>query len=155
NHAMTVILAAHVASTTTGTPTGDVSFNAPQGTPNAAIGFLTLDASGNTIEPNPNPGTKIPGGAYTLKAHYGGDQTFAQSDDATGVPVTVDKENSGVLAELVTFDPLTGNITNTNAATFAFGSPYILRIDIENSIGTATTCQPLLNGGNLNGCAFD
>src|SRR5262249_20830202 len=82
NHAMTVILAAHVASTTTGTPTGDVSFNAPQGTPNAAIGFLTLDASGNTIEPNPNPGTKIPGGAYTLKAHYGGDQTFAQSDDA-------------------------------------------------------------------------
>src|SRR5437016_10269948 len=36
----------------------------------------------------------------------------------------------------------------------AYGSPYILRMDILNSIGTSTNCQPLVQATNP-GCAFD
>ncbi len=45
------------------------------------------------------------------------------------------------------------SITSTNATSVAYGSPYILRIDILNSSGNA--CQPLQTGGTLTGCAVD
>jgi hypothetical protein len=101
--------------------------------------------------------TFLPGGSYTVKAHYAGDGNFAASDDPTGVAVTVNKENSKVQYGIVTFDPVTGNITNTNATAFTYGSPYILRIDILNSTGNTTNCQPLANVANppVSGCAVD
>jgi len=77
-----------------------------------------------------------------------GDGTFAPSD-STGVPITVNKENSRLQVGIVTFDIVTGNITSTNATSVAYGSPYILRMDILNSTNSA--CQPLATGGSNNG----
>ncbi|HYL64560.1 MAG TPA: Ig-like domain repeat protein, partial [Candidatus Methylomirabilis sp.] len=37
----------------------------------------------------------------------------------------------------------------------AYGSPYILRMDILNSTGTAANCQPLVTSGTTSGCALD
>jgi hypothetical protein len=87
-----------------------------------------------------------------VKAHYAGDGNFAASDDPTGVAVTVMKESSRLQYGIVTMGA-TGNILSTNATSFAYGSPYILRIDILNSTNTA--CQPLVTGGVTTGCAVD
>lgn len=145
-HGTSVTLSATVASTTTGTPTGDVSFPAPTAV-NGGVGAATLTAGTATLQ------TKfLPGGSYSLKAHYTGDGTFAPSDDPTGVSVTVNKEPSKLQAGIVTFDSA-GNILSTNATSFAYGSPYILRFDILNSSGQA--CQPLVALGTTTGCAFD
>src|SRR5215469_4053472 len=145
-HGQSVSLSATVTSTS-GTPTGDVSFIAPTSV-NGGIGSVML--SGGTARATT---TLLPGGSYSLKAHYAGDGTFAPSDDPTGVPVTVNKENSRLQYGIVTFDPVTGNIISTNATTFAYGSPYILRIDILNS--TTSACQLLVSPASTAGCAFD
>src|SRR5205807_6688452 len=48
---------------------------------------------------------------------------------------------------------LAGNVSSTPFATsFAYGSPYILRMDILKSTGT---CLPFIAGGGTGGCAFD
>jgi hypothetical protein len=139
-----------------GTPTGDVSFTcgtqaclSATAALTGGTGFATL--SGGTVTV---PSKTLPGGTYTVKAHYAGDGTFAPSDDLTGVAVTVNKENSRLQVGIVTQDPNTGNIISTNATSFAYGSPYILRFDILNSTGTATNCQPATTGV-VSGCALD
>lgn len=147
-HGQLVTLAATVTSGS-GTPSGDVSFPAPTAV-NGGVGSATLNAGGVASLST----TFLPGGPYTLKAHYAGDGNFAASDDPTGVPVNVTPENSKLQVGIVTFSPTTGAITSTNATTFAYGSPYILRIDILNSAGTATNCQPLTTGVTT-GCALD
>jgi len=149
-HGASVTLSATVASTTTGTPTGDVSFPAPTAV-NGGVGAATLSAGTATLQT-----TFLPGGSYSLKAHYAGDGTFAPSDDPTGVSMTVNPEASKLQAGIVTFDSA-GNVLSANATTFAYGSPYILRFDILNHTGTSTNCQPLTatTQAQLSGCAFD
>src|SRR6266566_116889 len=148
-HGTSVAAAVTVAQTSgTVVPTGDVSLLAPTSV-NGGIGSGTLSSGIATFNT-----TFLPGGSYNVKAHYAGDGTFAPSDDATGVPVVVNKENSRLQMGIVTFDPVTGNLTSTNATSFAYGSPYILRLDILNSLGTNTNCQPLTQTNNP-GCAFD
>lgn len=152
-HGQTVTLSATVASTSTGTPTGDVSFIAPTNV-DGGVAFATLSGGTTSLTVPSTSFTGLPGGSYNLKAHYAGDGTFAPSDDPTGVPVVVNKENSGLLAEMVTFNSA-GNITSTNATTFPYGSGPDLRFDILNHTGTASTCQPLVLNGVVTGCAFD
>lgn len=147
-HGTSVTLAATVTSGS-GTPTGDVSFPLPT-TVNGGVGSAPLNGSGTASLAT----TLLPGGTYTVKAHYAGDGNFAASDDPTGVPVTVTPENSKLQVGIVTFDPISNNVTSTNATTIAYGSPYILRIDILNHTGTATNCQPLTTGVTT-GCALD
>lgn len=153
-HGASVTLSATVTSGS-GTPTGDVSFPGPVPPPstnvNGGIGDATLNGSGVASLST----TFLPGGSYTLKAHYAGDGNFAASDDPTGVPVTVNKENSGLLYGIVTFDPISGAIVSTNATSLVYGSPYILRMDILNHTGTSANCQPLVTGGVTTGCAVD
>jgi len=147
-HGTSVAAAVTVAQTSgTVVPTGDVSLIAPTSV-NAGIGSGTLSSGTATFNT-----TSLPGGSYNLKAHYAGDGTFAPSDDSTGVPVVVNKENSRLQMGIVTFDPVTGNITSTNATSFAYGSPYILRLDILNS--TTSGCQLLVTPAVTAGCAFD
>jgi hypothetical protein len=148
-HGTAVAAQVTVNSTTTGTPTGDVSLLAPT-VVNGGIAAATLSGNVATLS-----NVLLPGGSYTVKAHYAGDGTFAASDDPTGVPVNVAKENSTLLAGIVTFDPTTGNILSTNATSFAYGSPYIFRADVLNSTGNASNCQPLVQNGASSGCAFD
>jgi Pro-kumamolisin, activation domain/Bacterial Ig-like domain (group 3) len=130
-----------------GTPTGDFSLLAPAGTANGGGNSGTLSGGTQTLT-----GVILPGGTYNLTAHYAGDTTFAPSDSG-GVPVTVNKENSGLQVGIITFNPATGAITSTSATSFAYGSPYILRFDILNH--TLSACQPFLSGGATAGCASD
>jgi hypothetical protein len=97
-------------------------------------------------------GVILPGGTYNVTAHYAGDGTFAPSDSA-GVPITVNKESSRLQVGIVLADPISGNLVSTNATSFAYGAPYVLRMDILNSSGNP--CQPLVSGGVTTGCAFD
>ncbi|HKW62868.1 MAG TPA: Ig-like domain repeat protein [Candidatus Acidoferrum sp.] len=134
----------------TGTPSGDVSVLAPS-TPTGSVGSGnnggTLSSGVATIS-----GVILPGGSYNVTAHYAGDTAFSPSDSPV-VPITVSKENSRLQYSIVTFDPVTGNITNTNATTFGYGSPYILRFDILNS--TTNACTPLSATPVTKGCAID
>lgn len=76
----------------------------------------------------------LPAGTYSLKAHYSGDSTYA-AKDSSAISVTLLKQNSTVL---VSFVNAAGNLV-TGAQTVAYGSDYILRVDVENAGGTA--CQ--------------
>ena len=136
-----------VTSTTAGTITGDVGLLALTSV-NSGIGDGPLSGGVANIT-----GVILPGGSYNLNARYAGDTTFASSTSAPGVPVVVNKENSRLQYAIVTFDPTTGNITSTNATSFVYGSPYILRFDILNS--TANACTPLAATPVTAGCAFD
>ena len=149
--AVTAKVTVAVVAPATGTPTGDVSVLAPT-TVGGGNNGGTL--SGGTVTIN---GVILPGGTYNATAHYAGDGTFAASDSA-GVPITVNKENSLLQMGIVTFDIATGNITSTNGTSFMYGSPYILRFDILNRLGTNANCHPVVVTGQTPttaGCAFD
>ncbi len=146
-HGASVAAKATVTSTSSGTPTGDVALLAPTSV-NGGIGDGTLSGGSATINT-----TFLPGGSYNLTARYAGDTTFAPSTTSPGVPVVVNKEASRLQYGIVTFDPVSGAITSTNATSLVYGSSYILRIDILNSTNTA--CQPLVTNGVTTGCAFD
>jgi hypothetical protein len=139
-------------TSTSGTPTGDVSLIAPTSV-NGGIGNATLSGGSVNIT-----GIILPGGSYNVNARYAGDTTFASSTSSPGVPVLVSKENSHLQYSIVTFDVVTNAVTNINATSVAYGSPYILRFDILNSLGTATNCRPVVVAGGTRttaGCAFD
>jgi hypothetical protein len=126
-----------------GTPTGQISLIAtPAGAAQTGIGPFSLSGGTSTFTTDMLPG----GTAYNVVAHYSGDGTFAQSDSAP-VLVTVSKESSRTVVSLVTFDPITNNVANTNASTATYGSPYIMRVDVTNSSGTA--CSANLNNGTI------
>jgi hypothetical protein len=151
-HGTSVTATATVASLTSGTPTGDVSLLAATSS-NGGIGSKTLTVGTTSSTATLNT-TVLPVGIYSVAAHYAGDGTFAGSD-SNAVPVMVSKENSQLQMGIVTMSPANGAITSTNATSFAYGSPYVLRLDILNHTGTATNCQPLVNGGVVSGCASD
>jgi subtilase family serine protease len=113
-------------------PTGDVSLIATQGA--NTFGFDTMTLSGGTAS---GTTSMLPGGTtYNVKAHYAGDGTYGGSDSSP-VTVTVKPEASKTNVHVVTFDPSTGQITNTNAPSFPYGSFYLLRADVTNSSGTS------------------
>lgn len=145
-HGQSVSLSAKVTSAS-GTPAGDVSFVAPT-TVDGGIASATLSAGTASVTVPSAVFTGLPGGSYNLKAHYAGSGTFAPSDDPTGVPVTVNKEGSGLLAEML---DLAGNVTTS----YPYGSGPLLRVDILNGAGNSTNCQPLILNGASTGCAFD
>jgi hypothetical protein len=147
-HGQSVSFTATVTPTTgTGTPTGDVALVGPNGVPNSAGNGNRLSGGTTTIT-----SSSLPGGTHSFKAHYAGDSTFAPSD-SNSISVSVSPENSRLQMGIVTFSLTTGSITSTNATTFEYGSPYILRMDILN--GSGNPCQPLASNGSIAGCAFD
>jgi hypothetical protein len=139
-----------VVNPATGTPTGDVSLLGPQGKINSGIDFNTL--TGATPDTASLTTTFLPGGSYSVTAHYAGDGTFGPSD-SNAVPVVVNQEASRLQMSVVTLDPNTGNILNANATSYPYGSFTFLRFDILNS--SANPCQSLVNGGTTTGCAID
>ena len=116
------------ASSSSGTPNGPVSLIG--GPNNQALGIDFFELSSGTVS---STTTFFPGGTYGVTARYAGNGTFGTSNSTPPVQVTVSPENSQTFLTLVTFDasgnPLTG------ATTTAYGSPYILRVDVTNSSG--------------------
>jgi subtilase family serine protease len=127
------------AAVTVGTPV------AVSGTvaPNTATGLVSLfqgSTNGPALDTFTLSGgafntttTFLPGGSYNVIAHYGGDGTFAASDSAP-MPVTVNPQNSQTAVSFVTFNGTTP-VLNIGAITVAYGSSYILRVDVKNSSG--------------------
>jgi Pro-kumamolisin, activation domain/Bacterial Ig-like domain (group 3) len=141
-HGANASFSVHVASAG-GTPTGQISLIAtPTNAAQTGIGPFSLASGSATFTTNMLPG----GTAYNVVAHYSGDGTFAQSDSAP-VLVTVSKESSKTVVALVTFDPATNAIANTNASAAAYGSPYIMRVDVTNTTGTV--CSANLDNGAI------
>ena len=152
-HGTAVTAAVTVGPAVAGTtmPTGDVSLIVSAGNAGGGRGTLNgLSPDVASFTTTTLPGSN--GASYTVHAHYAGDGTFAPSDDPTGVTVTVNKEASNLQLGIVTLDSA-GNPLMTNATSFVYGSPYLLRVDVLNSTGTATNCQPLTPGGVVTGCA--
>jgi hypothetical protein len=125
----TVTVTVAPKSGTGSAPTGAVSLTRGPSSTDPGIESHTLSngtASWGT--------SHLPGGAYSLAAHYNGDGTYGPSDSSP-ISVTVNKENSQTQAFLVTFDPTTGRVLNPTATTAQYGSPYILRVNVANSGG--------------------
>jgi len=116
-------------SSGSGTPAGDVSLigNLSSSGP-AGISVFTL--SSGTVSSSTNA---LPGGTYTVTAHYAGDGTNAASD-SSGVTVAVAQENSKTAVSFVTLTS-SGLVSNSDATSAPYGSPYILRIDVTNNGG--------------------
>jgi pro-kumamolisin-like protein len=131
-------------------------------TPSSATGIVTLfrgSTSGPVIDRFAVSGgayggsttTFFPGGGgnvsntYNVIAHYSGDGANAASDSAL-TPISVAPQNSNTVLSFVTFNPTTGApIFNLGTFSVPYGSPYILRIDVEPTTGTfaGQTCQNL------------
>ncbi len=142
-HGATVSFTVNVTSPS-GTPTGNVSLIAtPSGGSPVAIGVFdntstsTFQLSGGSaaITTNLLPGYTVNGVAtpYPVVAQYAGDGTFAPGTSAP-VNVTVGQEGSKTVVSMWTFDPNTGAVINSNASSAVYGSPYILRVDVTNSL---------------------
>ena len=125
--------------TGTGTPSGLVSLEGgPTSSTSGIAGFnLTNGSFSGSTE-------MLPGGTYSVTAHYPGDSTYAQSDSSP-IAVTVNRENSQPQAFLVTFDSY-GNLINGNTNTAVYGSPYILRVNVDNAAGQMCAPTAAANG---------
>src|SRR5260221_832286 len=109
-----------------GTPTGVVILE--NASTNAPLTSTTLSGGAYTI-----PAALLPcaSATYTVKAHYSGDTTFAPKDSGT-ISVTLIKQASKVLVSFVDAN----GVLSTASHSVAYGSPYILRVDVTNNGGT-------------------
>ena len=115
----------------TGTPTGDVSLITSNG---KSVGGYTL-TNGAVADTT----SLLPGGTYTVSAHYGGSATYGGSDSTPPVSVTVTSESSKTFADLVTLAN-NGAITSFNASSATYGSGYfLLRVDVGDAAASIST----------------
>jgi len=122
----------------TGTPTGSISLEGgPTSSTGAIAGFsLTNGSVSGSTE-------TLPGGTYSVTAHYPGDSTYGASDSGP-ISVTVNKENSLPQVFLATFNS-TGSVLSSNTNTTTYGSPYVLRVNVDNAAGQL--CAPVVTSG--------
>lgn len=146
-HGTTVTVSTSVAAGqgASGTPSGQVALlatpNPSAGNPGPSLGFdvLTLDNTGNAT----GAGVVLPGGQYSLTAHYQGDGTFTSSDSTPPISVNISAETSKTIISIPVFDPTTGRETGNAPTSLLYGSPYIARIDVGNANATlASLCTP-------------
>lgn len=82
--------------------------------------------------------TMLPGGNYSVMAHYSGDANYGGSY-SNPVDVTVTPEGSVVLPNLVTID-VNGKITSHSAANATYGSGYqLFRVDVGDSTASISS----------------
>jgi hypothetical protein len=105
-----------------GTPTGDIGLIvSSSGTPPHAVDFFPL-ANGTFIGST----NFLPGGTYTLTAHYAGDGVFGASDSS---PVTITAARQASQAVLsVSYDT---NFCTEGEKSFKYGFPYTIRVDVN------------------------
>ena len=127
-HGQSVNVNITVAPTSgSGTPTGAVSLIGGPNNTNLGIDAFAL-TNGAVVNGSE---VLLPGGSYTVTAHYGGDGTFGASDSTPPIQVTVGKEASRTFLHLVTAD-VSGNAIYT-ATTTPYGSLYLVRADVTNA----------------------
>ena len=130
------------ASGTGPVPTGLVSLEGSL--TNSTQGIAGFSLSNGTASGTTN---LLPGGTYSVIAHYPGDSNYGPSDSAP-VSVTVSKESSQTQAFLETFD-FNGYLISGNTTSAVYGSPYLLRMNVENFAGQL--CDPV-HASSSTGC---
>ncbi len=107
--------------------TGVASLIASPGQPGAGIADFALTNgafSGST--------SLLPGGSYSVMAHYDGDGNYGGSY-SNSVPVIISAENSITLPHLVTID-VTGKITSDSASSATYGDGFpLFRVDVGDA----------------------
>jgi Pro-kumamolisin, activation domain/Bacterial Ig-like domain (group 3) len=107
----------------TGTPTGNVALEAPTSIDPGVTSFV-LAAAGVSSTTD-----VLPGGSYSVTAHYPGDSVFGPSDSSP-VAVTVTPEPSNVAVSVITID------SNGNGEPFTsgtYGSIVFPRVDVTGN----------------------
>jgi len=138
-HGQSVTVADSVTGTS-GTPTGNIALVdslSPANNPNnegiADFALASGSVSGTT--------TALPGGTYSVSAHYGGSSTFAESV-SNAIPVTVAAESSTTTLTVAgVYDPTTGNQVSTPYYGFIYlidAQPYGNSSSASNPNGAAT-----------------
>ncbi|HKW63636.1 MAG TPA: Ig-like domain repeat protein [Candidatus Acidoferrum sp.] len=125
------------ANTGTGVPAGDVSLIATfsDGTTRGLDQFTLTNGSVANAKTQ-----SLPGGTYTVSAHYAGDGTNASSD-STSVQVTVGSESSQAFIVIPTFDS-SGHPLNGNATSFVYGTPFIVRTYVTDRNAMSSPAGP-------------
>jgi len=117
-----------------GTPGGEVSLltspNPSTGSPGSSLGAGVLALVNGTAT---SSNVILPGGAYSLTAHYPGDGTFGPSDSSPAISVNITAENSKTLISIPVFDASTGKETGNVPSSVVYGTPYLARIDVGNA----------------------
>jgi len=129
-----------------GTPTGDVALmvNPTGGGSRYAADAFTL--SNGSINAST---TKLPGGTYTIVAHYAGDNTFAPSDSAP-YPITVTPQTSQVTLSMEDYSNGPLNCFDSGQ-TEQYASIYYLLVVIGNPGDfrqQPSGCYPLITSTN-------
>jgi len=131
-HGQPVSIGATVAAKSGGgTPTGWVALMAGQSLGIGDFALVNGTASGTT--------TLLPGGTYSVTAHYSGDGNFGASDSAP-VQVTVGKEDSQTKESLESYSFTTGIFSP--ATSVPYGSIFFLRSDVDGAAGTSCAPNP-------------
>ena len=147
----TPITATVKVTSSSGTPSGDVSFNGVA--PNGSVGFATL--ANGTAQATLN---SLPGGSYNVVAHYGGDNngsTIFAGSDSNPVAVTVAPEASVTTITPLLYNPQNGKFTA--ATTAPYGSGFFARADVQGTSGNGTATGTVAitdNGTALTGSPF-
>jgi hypothetical protein len=137
-----------------GTPTGDValmdlsndaSLRCSYLINSSCTGFFTLN-NGSVFAPVNN----LPGGSYSLVAHYGGDKTFAPSDSAA-IQVNITPENSVTAGSMLTAASNGSPIPFTSGP---FGSFVYPRADVAGQSGHGIPTGQITFKENGNPFAF-
>ena len=133
-HGQPVTVGINVAALTgTVTPTGDVSLIANSSTGKGVDFFTLTNGSVNATT------TLLPGGTYTVTAHYAGDGTFTGSDSTPPISVTVSPEGSKTIANIVLVP------SGAPTTSVPYGSSYVLAVNVMNS--ASAVCNPNVAGG--------
>jgi hypothetical protein len=116
---------------TSGTPTGDISLfrsGISSATPSSPIqgNFFALNAGSVSTTTN-----LLPGGYYSVEAHYTGDGKFAPSD-SNNIGLTVTPAPTTTVEKVLTFD---SNLKLVSFATLPYGTFVYLRADVTSSSG--------------------
>ncbi|HSY68886.1 MAG TPA: Ig-like domain repeat protein, partial [Edaphobacter sp.] len=129
-------------SSTTGTPTGNVSINALAANGSVQSGTLQNGSFTGSL-------SDFPGGAYSVQAHYAGDGNYAPSD-SNSLTLTVGPEPSITTLESMLYNPSSGTTTAlSNSATYAYGAFFLVRADVAgvSRQGSATGNVTLTDSG--------
>lgn len=113
-HGQPVSFSATVAAVApaTGIPTGNLALIANTG-PNGQEGVGGFQLTDGRVASTTNA---LPGGSYTVTAHYPGDGTFSSSNSSPGVSVQVSPAPSSTTVQAFTID------SNSNSVPFTSGS---------------------------------
>ena len=132
-------------TSSTGTPTGNVSLTAlgsggntilgSVGASTIGTGFFTLSGGSTTVSTN-----LLPPGTASIEGYYDGDATHGASTSAPlALAVGGANQTSKTTLNWVTFDVNNNPVLSTSSQNVAYGSPYILQIAVTNTSGALCT----------------